>query len=762
MPTAPSQPQATRRRLGRILLGLCLGCTGLLILGLVLLPEIVALKPVQRVLVKHIEAALRGRVTIGAVRLQLLRGLEVTLEDVILDNPSAWARSPFLRIGRLSVQVAPLALLERTVAITEMIARDAELVIERDPYGQVNVVDLATSAIVQAPGPPHEASPVGATHLEVTPLASWRIADLALEGGTVTFVDRRSVPGEMVTTSIRDVRGHLRDIFANTPIPFDPTATSLTDGYHNLRAQGRIGPIPTLLAIGKAPIEADLQAEDLLLGALPPSLGGNFPRVGGRMGIDLKVQGRMGGDLNVAGALSLEEGAWPDPMGGEAAATLPVLVSIQKITLNLANGSIQIAEAELDLFSLHATLTGAVTDVHTSPQIDLQLTTTAFSPGDMLPRIPLLASIIPAPTEVQGRAQLQATVTGTPHALRADVQLEVNNGALKSRGIRVETDTIHMSLTTYLAKPRSPHVLLNLRADRLVVEQREANALLPASMPPPGPTPHAPRAHRRLPPVTLNGTIKIAEGRMQHLRFQQLTADVALAQGRLTTTHQATLYGGSYRGMVRMNLALGEPAYTVDASVAGVQLGAAMRMWTSANTVRQGVLTTRVKLSGQGWTWARLRQTLSGDGHATITDFKVRPADPPHVRTRKVTFVSPLGNMTRHIRMNLESIHTVKAILHMRQGHFLSDDLQLWGKDVAIRARGHMGFDQSVTCNGTLTLSGERASAQGILAKLFLRDAYGRTIYPFTVTRRVSDPQLVVNAKDLLGGAIERPTDVPK
>jgi AsmA protein len=182
MPTVPSQPQVTRRRLGRMLLGLCLRFTGLLILGPVLLPEIVALERVQRVLVNHIEAALGGRVTIGAVRLQLLRGLEVTLKDLSLDNPPGWAHSHFLRIGTLSVQVAPLALLQRTVAITKMIARDAELVIERDPYGQVNVADLATSAIVHAPEPPHEASPAGATHLEVTPLASWRIADVALEG----------------------------------------------------------------------------------------------------------------------------------------------------------------------------------------------------------------------------------------------------------------------------------------------------------------------------------------------------------------------------------------------------------------------------------------------------------------------------------------------------------------------------------------------------------------------------------------------------
>src|SRR5262245_46158420 len=96
-----------------------------------------------------------------------------------------------------------------------MIARDAELAIERDPHRQLNVADLGTSAIAQALAPPHEASPAEATHLGVTPLASWRIADVALEGVTVTFVDRRGIPGEVVTTTIRDVWG---DICAMSPV----------------------------------------------------------------------------------------------------------------------------------------------------------------------------------------------------------------------------------------------------------------------------------------------------------------------------------------------------------------------------------------------------------------------------------------------------------------------------------------------------------------------------------------------------------------
>jgi hypothetical protein len=82
-------------------------------------------------------------------------------------------------------------------------------------------------------------------------------------------------------------------------------------------------------------------------------------------------------------------------------------------------------------------------------------------------------------------------------------------------------------------------------------------------------------------------------------------------------------------------------------------------------------------------------------------------------------------------------------------------------KDVEILAKGYVGLDQSINYNGTLVLSGERANAQGTLAK-FLRDAHGRIVLPFTVKGMVSDPQIVVNAKDLLGRAKDVFTGKPK
>jgi AsmA-like C-terminal region/Domain of Unknown Function (DUF748) len=774
MATTPSEPQLTRRHLGRMLLVLCIGLVGLVILVLALLPYVVPLEQVQRALVSRVEAALQRRVAIGAVRLQILTGLGVTLEDVIIANPPGWSPSHVLRIGTLSVKIAFLPLLQRTIAITKMVVRDGDLVVTRDPTGQMNLADLAAShpglAKVPAPHPP-QAPPADATQPGGHPRARWLVSDVAVEGGTVTFVDGMAVPGEVVTTTVSDVWGHLRDISRTTPTAFDMGATLLTDGTRNIRVRGRIGLIPENLAVEGATIEAEVQAADLLLAPLSPYLGSSLPLVRGRVGADVKVQGRVGGNLRITGALSLADAAMRDPTSRDAATTLPKLMSTQDITLDLAHASIQLAEVRLDLFSLQATLTGVVSDVRTSPRFDLQLTTSAFAPGDLLTQIPMLASMIPAPVDLTGSAQLRATVVGTPRHLRSDVALEVNHLALKSgiwdgatpngRGLLVETDATHVTLTTQLEAPRPPQIHLDFRARRLVFDQPRAKARAPAEPPPAGPTSRVSQANTRLPWVTLHGTLKIAEGHIHHLSFQRMTANVALVQGLLTTTQQATLYGGSYQGAVQINLAQEEPSYTVDARVAGVQLGEASRDLTSAKTVLQGVLTTRVKLSGQALTWRTLSQTVRGDGHATITDLQVTPAEAMPELTRKVTIVGPLGKMIRHVLLKRDPFDTVKATFHMSQGHIFSDHLHLVRKEVEILAKGYVGLDQSIRYNGTLVLSGERAKAQGTLAK-FLRDAHGRIVLPFTVKGMVSDPQIVVEAKDLLGRAKDVLTGTPK
>jgi hypothetical protein len=258
-----------------------------------------------------------------------------------------------------------------------------------------------------------------------------------------------------------------------------------------------------------------------------------------------------------------------------------------------------------------------------------------------------------------------------------------------------------------------------------------------------------------LPPVMLTGTIKIAEGQSQYLSFRQLVAEVTFAQGVLKSTQRANLYDGSYQGTVQVNFAPAELAYSWDAKVDGVKLGEVMAQFTPAKSFFEGALTAQLKLAGHRLTWAAIGQTISGEGTVHITKVKYMPPDAMPKPSREVTILSPLGNVTTHIRIKPNAVNAVDATFHIGQGKVFCDPLQLSGEDVIILAKGYLGVDRSVDYNGHLVLAGQRAREHGILSA-FLRDTYGRIILPFAVKGTVHDAKISVDTKDVWHGGKAR------
>ena len=153
--TTPDLGMTPRRPVRKLLLGL-LGLVGCVLLMLVMLPYVVSLDSIKGQIVAQIEAALQRKVDVGAVRLQLLSGLGVSLEDLIIYNPSGWQQPYLMKAGRLSIKVAGRPLLRRQVEITSMLLRDGEIVIERDAQGRLNFADLAVSKPEPADPPLHK------------------------------------------------------------------------------------------------------------------------------------------------------------------------------------------------------------------------------------------------------------------------------------------------------------------------------------------------------------------------------------------------------------------------------------------------------------------------------------------------------------------------------------------------------------------------------------------------------------------------------
>ena len=375
---------------------------------------------------------------------------------------------------------------------------------------------------------------------------------------------------------------------------------------------------------------------------------------------------------------------------------------------------------------------------------------------------------------MRGQVQLQATVKGVPHDLGAEAQINLQEFVLKSGsfnggtaaggGMLLETDKTEARLATQVVKAEPPRVQVDVRAQRLVFDQQRPRAPAPTHPPAPAPAPQ-PRPTTQtapsqpLPPqVILSGQVSIAEGRVQRLNFQQMTADLSLVKGVLKTTHQMRLYGGSYQGVAQVDLTPSEPSYSLDARVAGLNLGPALDDLTPAKSALLGVIDTDMRLSGRGVTWEVVKNTLGGDGHVKITEAQLTHFD---LLSKLVPLLHNIGGLvgfTLPSGWEQGSWRTIEGDWRLQQGKFLTDRLRLRREGVEALLSGYVGLDQALEYTGTLFLPAKVTGRRGVPLVLRQDDA-GRLMLPFTVQGTVSAPRISVDEKALRGRAQEELVD---
>jgi AsmA-like C-terminal region/AsmA family len=765
-------PGTTPQRLARkLLLGL-LGLVGFVLLLLVMLPYVVSLDSVKGQIVAQIEAALQRKVDVGTLRLQLLSGPGAGLEDLIIYNPPGWQQPYFIKAATLSVKVAwrPL-LLRRQLEITHILLSDGEIIVERDAQGRINAADVAIPQPQPAntlPVQGQRSTPGAGAPSEANPLAGLFVSHVTLQNMQLTFVDRLVVPGQEIITMVSHFQLNVHDVALGTPIPIDMTATMLTDGSQNMRVRGNVGPIPESLAMESVPIKVHLRTTDVLLDKLVPYLGANFPLIQGRLGGDVEVQGSIAGGLRVNGTLALADAVLHETIMPYASNALPKLTSTQEMSIDLPNGGAELTDVKINVSSLQATIKGVVHQFTTIPRLDLQLTTNTFPLNEMLAQFPMLGSMLPTPTDVRGNVQLRAALTGAPHDLRSEAQIEVheiavrsgsfNGGAQGGGGMLLETDKADARLVTQVISSAPPHVHIDVGAQRLTFDQRGTDVPAPTRHPQPGPMAQTTAATPKLPPVVLSGNVSIAEGRMKNLRFQRMTADVNLVDGLLKTAQQMNLYGGSYHGAMRVDLTQQEPSYTLDAKLAGLDVGQAIDELTPAKNVLLGVLDTDMRLSGQGFTWDIINKTLSGDGNIKIAEAQLTTFDLIPTLLHVLREVGRLAGYTIPNSWEHNAFRAVEGDWRLRQGKFFTDRLRLRGEGVEALLKGYIGLDQAIDYAGNLFLPAQLIALRGASALLRQDDA-GRVVLPFTVTGTLTAPRISFDEKALVGSAAEELID---
>jgi hypothetical protein len=185
------------------------------------------------------------------------------------------------------------------------------------------------------------------------------VSQVSLQNVQVLFADRLIVPGQTRLTTAHNVQGEVTNIVRNSPIDFDFSTALLGADRHNVRLQGRLGPVPEPLALDRLPLSATLQAQDVPLDHLAPYIGLDAERTTGALGMKVTMQGTLGDDLDINGTLSLPQGVLYDTRSVlrleiantqatlQMRLTLPQPPDIRAVPLPNLHGTVTIAEGRL-------------------------------------------------------------------------------------------------------------------------------------------------------------------------------------------------------------------------------------------------------------------------------------------------------------------------------------------------------------------------------------------------------------------------------
>ncbi len=291
----------------------------------------------------------------GEVSLRLLPRPSLSLRDVVLANAPGGSRPQMLRIGRLEAELEPWPLVvKRQLHIVRLVARDADLLLERDGEGRGNwEMGAAEGAAAPAPEPAAKASVVrsGAGGLPlvdkmelVNVAVGWRDARAGGEARSVLLRELRlsTRSGERISVSgtlvhREQVVGFTGEVdlpggggggggavVANASVTLPGAVVKLAGGIADARA-------------GKG-LDLSITGEAEPVSALEELLGVDLPSL--RLELAARVQGDLDGALRAA-ELKLKLG------GSELSGTGAVDLSgaRPKVTAELESARLDLVEA---------------------------------------------------------------------------------------------------------------------------------------------------------------------------------------------------------------------------------------------------------------------------------------------------------------------------------------------------------------------------------------------------------------------------------
>ncbi|MDX1765006.1 MAG: AsmA family protein, partial [bacterium] len=274
----------------------------LLLAAVVLLSPAFLSKYKEPILAKA-STSLNREITMGDIRLTLLRGFGLRLKDVTVANAAGFRQEPMLSMGGLDLKVKFLPLLRKELQVEKIILQQPRIVIEKDNKGVFNFSDLAGGE----KGPPtdKEAARKEGTAGPEALLAGLLVSQVMISDGALTYYDAGSPPLKE-GVRVGSLNLAVEDVSLERPIPFSLSFGINRDGT-DIKIKGVVGPVGKEINVEQVPLSAQAALDQFALKRILPFMEApSFTIDEGALSFKADVSGDLASGLKLSGVIDID------------------------------------------------------------------------------------------------------------------------------------------------------------------------------------------------------------------------------------------------------------------------------------------------------------------------------------------------------------------------------------------------------------------------------------------------------------------------
>lgn len=376
-----------------------------LILAVVIVPFLINVDQFRPTLQSELTRALGREVTLGHLRLNILRG-EVTADDLSVAEDPAFGKPAFIKAQSMhvGVEIWPF-IMSRKLIVRNLTIDQPDIVLVQAPSGNWNFSSLGGKSTAASARTPSSAQ---------MPL-DLSVQLVTVNNGRLTL--RRTI-GHWKPLVLEQGNIELRDFSATSVFPFSVSAK--VHGGGAIVLDGKAGPLNAADS-AMTPVTANLSVTQLdLVGSgandVDPSLAGlvSFSGTGDSDGTNMRVKAKL-----KAEKLRIASKGTP--------ATRPVELDFS-VQHNLRKHSGVLHQGDIHIGNASAHLTGTYTEKGDSVVLNMKLSGPNMPVQELEALLPALGVVLPAGASLRGgNASANLSMEGPMDRLVTSGSLSVNN-----------------------------------------------------------------------------------------------------------------------------------------------------------------------------------------------------------------------------------------------------------------------------------------------------------------------------------------------